>query len=51
MHSVWEIPSLPFIFRPLDSPHNPTGIPDTLPFQLGVDPASGRLIQLPSAQR
>lgn len=50
MQSVWEIPALPFIFRPLDSPHNPDGIPDTLPFHLGVDPVSGRLIQVPSAQ-
>ena len=43
--SLWEIPSLPFIFKPLETPHNPTGIPDELPFHLGVDVATGRLVQ------
>ena len=43
--SLWEIPRLPFIFKPLDRPHNPPGVPDTLPFHLGLDPTTGRLIQ------
>ena len=43
--SLWEIPRLPFIFKPLATPHNPPGVPDTLPFHLGLDPATGRLIQ------
>ena len=43
--SLWEIPSLPFIFKPLETPHNPTGIPDALPFHLGLDMATGRLVQ------
>ncbi|MGH9275269.1 MAG: hypothetical protein ACRDZU_11540, partial [Acidimicrobiales bacterium] len=43
--SLWQIPRLPFIFKPLPSPHNPPGIPDQLPFHLGVDPATGRLVQ------
>lgn len=50
MRSIWEIPSLPFIFRPLDTPHNPPGFPDGLPFSLGVDPSTGRLLQMPSAR-
>jgi 2-polyprenyl-3-methyl-5-hydroxy-6-metoxy-1,4-benzoquinol methylase len=48
MQSVWEIPALPFIFRPLDSPHNPGDIPDTMPFHLGVEGQTGRLSQLPT---
>ena len=43
--SLWEIPRLPFIFKPLTSPHNPPGIPDQLPFHLGIDPVTGRLVQ------
>lgn len=46
---LWEIPRLPFIFRPLASPHNPPGIPDQLPFHLGFDPATGRLVQRSTA--
>jgi hypothetical protein len=48
MRPIWEIESLPFLFRPLASPHNPDGIPDSLPFRLGVDEGSGRLLQLPT---
>ena len=48
--SLWEIPSLPFIFKPLDTPHNPAGIPDALPFHLGVDMATGRLVQRSTAR-
>jgi SAM-dependent methyltransferase len=47
---VWDIPQLPFIFRPLPEPHNPVGIPDLLPFRLGVDPPTGRLVQLPTTE-
>ena len=48
--SLWEIPRLPFIFKPLDTAHNPPGIPDTLPFHLGMDPTTGRLVQRSTAQ-
>jgi SAM-dependent methyltransferase len=48
MRSVWEIPSLPFIFRALEMPHNPPGIPDAMPFHLGIHQASGRFAQLPT---
>jgi SAM-dependent methyltransferase len=44
---IWEIRSLPFLYRPLCTPHNPAGVPDALPFHLGVDTATGRLMQLP----
>lgn len=46
--SLWEIPALPFIFKPLVTPHNPTGIPDALPFHLELDTATGRLVQRPT---
>jgi SAM-dependent methyltransferase len=50
MQEIWDIPSLPFIFRPLGTPHNPDGVPDSMPFRLGVDPTTGRLVQLPTEQ-
>lgn len=48
--SLWEIPSLPFIFKPLETPHNPAGIPDALPFHLGVEMVTGRLVQQSTAR-
>jgi carbamoyl-phosphate synthase large subunit len=43
----WTVPPLPFIFRPLETPHNPDGIPDTLKLTLGVDRETGLLRQVP----
>jgi SAM-dependent methyltransferase len=42
----WSIKSIPFVWSPLDTPKNGTGIPDTLPFELGVDLKTGRVLQL-----
>jgi SAM-dependent methyltransferase len=39
---------LPFLFKVLETPHNPAGIPDAYPFHLGVDEATGRLVQVSS---
>jgi SAM-dependent methyltransferase len=50
MREIWDIPSLPFIFRPLGTPHNPAGVPDSMRFRLGVDPVTGRLVQLATEQ-
>ena len=43
----WTLPPLPFIFRPLDTPANPAGLPDALPLTLAVDPDSGLVRQVP----
>lgn len=43
----WTLPPLPFIFRPLDTPANPAGLPDALPLTLAVDPGTGLVRQLP----
>lgn len=47
---LWELPSLPFIFKPLSTPHNPEGIPDALPFHLALDASTGRLVQRPTPE-
>ena len=43
----WALPSLPFIFRPLETPGNPPGLPNALPLTIAVDPATGLLRQVP----
>ena len=43
----WTVPSLPFIYRPLESPSNGPGIPDALKLILGLDRDTGRLHQVP----
>jgi len=43
----WTLPPLPFIFRPLDTPANPAGLPDALPLTLTVDPDTGLVRQAP----
>ena len=48
--SLWEIRSLPFIFKPLKTPHNPTGVPDALPFHLRLESGTGRLVQSSTAR-
>jgi SAM-dependent methyltransferase len=45
---TWQVGDLPFIWNPLPSPHNPEGLPDTLPFSLGEDATTGALVQVPS---
>ena len=46
----WEVGSLPFYYRPLETPHNDTGIPNILPFQLSVDRSTGTLTQNPTQE-
>ena len=41
----WTLPALPFIFRPLDTPANPAGLPNALPLTISIDPESGLLRQ------
>ncbi|MHA6694008.1 class I SAM-dependent methyltransferase [Homoserinimonas sp. A520] len=43
--SLWEVQSLPFVLGALDRPHNMAGLPDSLPFVLGVDPRTGLVSQ------
>ena len=43
--SYWDIPQLPFVFTPLRQPTNSNGLPDQLPFSLGIDETTGRLLQ------
>lgn len=42
---LWEIESLPFLLGALERPHNMAGLPDSLPFVLGVDPRTGLVRQ------
>ena len=44
---VWKIPALPFIYRPLETPHNDVGLPDQLPFTVTVSAATGLVQQRP----
>jgi SAM-dependent methyltransferase len=41
----WNVGELPFIWKPLATPHNPDGLPDTLPFTVSVNPRTGTLVQ------
>ena len=41
----WPIGHLPFIWNPLRTPANPPGLPNTLPFTLGLDRRTGSLVQ------
>ena len=43
----WTLPPLPFIYRPLETPHNGPDIPDALPLTLTVDADTGLLRQVP----
>ena len=43
----WTIPSLPFVWSPLESPANGSNLPNELPFSLSVDPSTGCVIQMP----
>jgi hypothetical protein len=44
----WVIPSLPFVWRPLLRSTNDDGLPDYLPFELGMDSNTGCVIQKPN---
>ncbi len=44
----WDIGKLPFIWGPLSQPTNQEGMPDTLPFELGLDNKTGLMIQIPN---
>lgn len=46
----WSVGELPFIWKPLSTPHNPVGLPDTLPFSLGIRERTGVFIQEPNAR-
>jgi SAM-dependent methyltransferase len=41
----WQVAFLPFVLGALDRPHNLAGLPDSLPFVLGVDPRTGLVSQ------
>lgn len=41
----WHVGDLPFIWRPLQSPHNDDRLPDTLPFTLRVNQQTGAFVQ------
>lgn len=45
-----KLDSFPLLIGPMDEPHNPAGLPDTLPFSIGFDAVRGALIQHPSAE-
>jgi len=42
----WSLPSLPFIYRPLETPDNPAGLPNFLPLTISVDSGTGLLRQV-----
>ena len=44
----WDLGDLPFVWSTLSSPDCESDIPNTLPFALTVDNATGVLTQLPS---
>lgn len=46
-HSIdsWSIKSIPFVWSPLDAPDNDDNIPNGLPFELGIDLSTGRVLQ------
>lgn len=42
---ILDLEALPFVVRMLDGPDNPAGVPNTFPFRLFLDQASGHLYQ------
>ena len=42
---ILDLEALPFCVRMLDSPDNPAGVPNTFPFRLQLDAATGHLYQ------
>lgn len=47
---TWHIESLPFVWGAQETPGNPGGLPDALPFALSFDIRTGLLIQRPDAR-
>lgn len=47
---TWHIASLPFVWGAQETPGNPGGLPDALPFALSFDIRTGLLIQRPDAR-
>lgn len=47
---TWHIESLPFVWGAQETPSNPGGLPDALPFALSFDIRTGLLIQRPDAR-
>ena len=45
----WRLDALPFIYRPLDTPSNGGGLPDSLPLTVTVDGDTGLVRQVPDA--
>lgn len=45
-----KLDSFPLLIGPMDSPHNPAGLPDTWAFSIGFDAAKGALIQHPTPE-
>lgn len=45
----WEIERLPFLWAPLPAPSGGP-LPESLPFTLGLDEVTGRLVQVPSPE-
>ena len=45
--TIWHIESLPFVWGAQETPTNPGGLPDVLPFALSFDIRTGLLIQSP----
>ncbi len=43
----WFIHNLPFYWGPLKEPNNSHGLPNNLPFELGVCEETGRILQVP----
>lgn len=47
---TWQIELLPFVWGAQETPSNPGGLPDALPFVLSFDTQTGLLIQHPDAR-
>ncbi len=47
---IWKTESMPFYWGQLQNPTNGSGLPDSLPFALCVDPETGVLMQAPDTK-
>jgi SAM-dependent methyltransferase len=45
-----KLDSFPLLIGPMDSPHNPAGLPDAWPFSIRFDAVKGALIQHPTPE-
>jgi len=48
MTSLWRLERLPFVYGHLPTPSNGGGLPDSFPFELGLDERAGRVCQIPT---